>query len=214
MSQCVLAITDSSLTQASTYLAFAWQAGRREHRTVLIMGSPWEHEFDNDRRSAACVHDDCPHKIGSVGGFNPRRVRLEFGAELCRCGCHSSCPVTSERRMAVPVRAWREKCTCPGAEDERVREDRIKAGTPDYIREYRAAFDAVRVRAAGMSREQIRDLYEAELDARGLEIPMGEMLDADVDAIAGNYVTRVRLFGRSAVGFAKLVNLVTREHPR
>jgi hypothetical protein len=116
--------------------------------------------------------------------------------------------------MAVPVRAWREKCTCPGAEDERVREDRIKAGTPDYIREYRAAFDAVRVRAAGMSREQIRDLYEAELDARGLEIPMGEMLDADVDAIAGNYVTRVRLFGRSAVGFAKLVNLVTREHPR
>jgi hypothetical protein len=43
---------------------------------------------------------------------------------------------------------------------------------------------------------------------------MGEMLDADVDAIAGNYVTRVRLFGRSVVGFAKLVNFVTREHPR
>ena len=105
------------------------QAGRRERRTVVIMGGPWEHEFDNGRRSAACVHDDCPHKIGSVGGFNPRRVRLEFGAELCRCGCHSSCPVASERRMAVPVRAWREKCTCPGAEDERVREDRIRAET-------------------------------------------------------------------------------------
>ena len=43
---------------------------------------------------------------------------------------------------------------------------------------------------------------------------MGEMLDAGVDAIAGNYLTRVRLFGRSAVGFAKLVGLVTREHPR
>jgi len=65
-----------------------------------------------------------------------------------------------------------------------------------------------------MSREQIRDLYEAELDARGLEVPMGEMLDADVDAIAGNDLTRVRLVGRSVAGFAKLVGLVTREHPR
>jgi hypothetical protein len=73
---------------------------------------------------------------------------------------------------------------------------------------------AIRAAAAGMSGEQIRDLYEAELDGRGLEVPMGEMLDADVDAIAGNYVTRVRLFGRSVVGFAKLVNFVTREHPR
>jgi hypothetical protein len=40
------------------------------------------------------------------------------------------------------------------------------------------------------------------------------MLDADVDAIAANYLTGVRLCGRSVVGFAKLVGLVTREHPR
>ena len=38
------------------------------------------------------------------------------------------------------------------------------------------AISAVRAAAAGMSREQIRDVYEAELDARGLEIPIGKCL--------------------------------------
>jgi hypothetical protein len=114
----------------------------------------------------------------------------------------------------VSEQIWRQSCTCPGAEDERIRRDRIRAETPDYVREYREAFAAVRARAAGMSREQIKDLYEAELDARGLEVPMGEMLDADVDAIAGNYLTGVRLFGRSLVGLAKLIGLATRNHPR
>jgi hypothetical protein len=65
-------------------------------------------------------HDSCPHLFGIGGGFNPRRLRLESGAGLCGCSCHSSCPVTMPTgRMTVPMATWYQTCTCPGAEPAR-----------------------------------------------------------------------------------------------
>jgi hypothetical protein len=48
------------------------------------------------------------------------------------------------------------------------------------------AAQAVREVAAGKSREQVKDLYLAELRARGLVIPAADFLEAQVDALAGN----------------------------
>jgi len=58
--------------------------------------------------------------------------------------------------------------------------------------------------------EQIKDLYEAELRARGLDIPPEDILDAHVCLITGDYLAAARVFGRSLVGLAKLFNLVNR----
>jgi hypothetical protein len=70
-------------------------------------------------------------------------------------------------------------------------------------RSRKEAFDAARANAPGKSREEVRELYEAELHARGLEIPPEEFLAAEVDAIAGDYRPLMRLMGRKAVNAAK-----------
>ena len=53
------------------------------------MGSAWADENERVPRTVACsrgVHGDCPHLMsGFGGGFNPRRLRLEFGGLLCQC---------------------------------------------------------------------------------------------------------------------------------
>jgi hypothetical protein len=186
------------------------------------MGNPWADANERVPRTPACfrgVHDDCPHLMsGFGGGFNPRRLRLEFGGLLCKCDCHSSCPVTSER-ISVSIRAWRESCACPGAEAERVRHDQAGIGSPDFdfdfdeewarsrqrSRSRREAFQAARAGAAGKTREEVIALYIAELRSRGLKIPEGKALDANVDALTGNYVTGVRLMGRLASDLWKLL---------
>jgi hypothetical protein len=143
---------------------------------------------------------------GFGGGLNPRRLRLEFGAGLCKCKCHSPCPVTS-KRITVSVQAWRESCTCPGAETERIRRDRAGTEFPDFdelwaksrqrSQSRREAFQAVRASAAGKTREEVKALYIAELRSRSLKIPEEEVLDALVDALIGNYVNSVRHMGRT-----------------
>jgi hypothetical protein len=98
------------------------------------MHNPWADEFEREQRSRDCAHgthDDCPHLDGFGGGLNPRRLRLESGAGLCQCQCHSSCPVTS-KRMAVPLATWRESCGCPGAAAERSRQERDGDVYPDF----------------------------------------------------------------------------------
>jgi len=67
------------------------------------------------------------------------------------------------------------------------------------------AMDAVRVRAAGLSREQIKDLYQAELRARGLEVSPDVILDAHVSVIAGDCHPDVRLLGRALADLARLL---------
>lgn len=181
------------------------------------MRNRWADEFERAHRTPACVrgaHDDCPHLYGFGGGLNPRRLRLEFGAGLCKCECHSSCPVTS-RRVTVQVQTWRQSCSCPGAAAERARQDEAGEEFPDFREEMaksqratqlrREAAEAVRARAAGKSREELKDLYTAELRSRGLKIPPEEILDANIDAITGNYLPTFRLLGRSLASLGKLL---------
>jgi hypothetical protein len=138
---------------------------------------------------------------GYGGGPNPRRLRLESGMVLCKCECHSSCPVTG-KRTAVPEEEWRESCTCPGTEEELARRDQADGSSRGYIE----ALDAARARAAGMSREEIKDVYEAELHSRGLELPAEPVIiDACVEAIARYCGREAGLAGRSLASLAKLL---------
>jgi hypothetical protein len=79
-------------------------------------------------RSDACRdrnHDNCAHLMGVGVEVSLWMSRPKFGAMLCECECHSTCPITGSR-MAVPFRAWRESCSCAGAEQERQRLDGVE----------------------------------------------------------------------------------------
>ena len=181
-------------------------------------------EFDHIDKSPACArekHGDCAHAAGPGGGFNPRRLRLELGVGLCPCSCHSSCPVAlSGKRMTVLFRTWRESCTCPGAEQERRRLDETGADLRDFderleerrrrSRSQREAFEAARARAAGKGRDEIREIYIAELSARGLTQPSDTVLDAVVNRIKGNPLPAVRLAAESLVQVGKGIHALSR----
>jgi hypothetical protein len=170
------------------------------------MSDRWA-EFGQVGRSRACTldaHDDCAHFVTTGGGFNLRRLRFEFGAGLCPCTCHASCPVTTRgKRLTVPAAVWRESCTCPGAGQERRRLDEAGVEFPGFgeIREdarrrsraRKEAFESARARAAGKDRDEIREIYVAELTSRGLRAPREDHLDAAVDQITGNPLPAARL---------------------
>jgi len=124
---------------------------------------------------------------------------------LCSCRCHSACPLAG--RLLVSRAIWVGLCECPGtelAEDKFDQAEREAPHFPDFERrlrerqeqrarerqehraDMRAAREATRAAAAGKSRAQIREIYVAELRARGLEVPSDLMLDATADAIARN----------------------------
>jgi hypothetical protein len=167
-------------------------------------------EFDQGHQGPACLrgkHEMCPHFVAMGGGLNRRRLRLEFGAALCRCSCHARCPLAGNRG-AVPFKQWRESCTCPGA--EQMREHMAEVGEPpDWaeIRERaqrrsqsrREAFHATRREAAGRSRAEIRDIYVAELRARSVDPPSEEVLAAIVERIKGNPLPSYKIAGEALV---------------
>lgn len=177
-------------------------------------------EFDETLRAASCArrgHEHCPHVAGLGGGFNPRRLRPEFGAGLCPCSCHASCPVTiPTKRMTVPMKTWYTSCTCRGAEAERQRLDEagievrdfsdVRADVRRQSQARKDAYAAARARAAGRSREQIRDMYVAELQARGLTVPAEPVLDAVVDRINGNPLPAARVLGANLVQLGKTLH--------
>jgi hypothetical protein len=68
------------------------------------------------------------------------------------------------------------------------------------------AFNAVGDRAAGMSREQVKELHKAELRARGLDVLPEAFLDVEVSLIAGDYPAGTGLAGRALGGLVKLLN--------
>ncbi len=154
------------------------------------MGSRQAGNRERVLQSPSCLdgsHEECGHWRGYRVALNLRRLRRDGSAMLCGCGCHSSCPVTSEENT-VGDQAWRQSCTCPGAGAIRDVRDQVeaqpvdfsdfRAGWPRYRREItsrREAFRAAQASAAGMDREQLRDLYVAELRARGLTTPDGEV---------------------------------------
>ncbi len=172
-------------------------------------------------RTVACgrgMHAGCPHIFGAVGGFNLRRLRPEFGVGLCPCDCHAPCPLPGGERVAgwlitVPAQAWLESCTCPGAAAERAHWeaggfgaadlDAVRARHRQRTESVREAFNAAKAQSARKSREEITELYVAELSARNLEIPAPEVLDANIAALAGNPLPSVRLMGRAAVELIK-----------
>lgn len=187
------------------------------------MSDRWA-EFGQVGKSQACrsdAHGDCAHFVTVGGGFNPRRLRLEFGAGLCPCTCHSSCPVaTSGKRLTVSPRAWRESCTCPGAEQERRRLDEAGVEFPEFGEMWddarrrtgvrKEAFESARARAAGKSRDEIRRIYVAELTARGLKIPREDLLDAAVERITGNPLPAARLAVEGLAQMGKALHELSR----
>jgi hypothetical protein len=63
----------------------------------------------------------------------------------------------------------------------------------------------MRAGAAGRSREQVKDLYTAELHARGLEVPPEILLDAEVMLLTGDYPRDVGIASRALAGLIKLL---------
>jgi hypothetical protein len=142
---------------------------------------------DYEDQAPACVrgqHENCPHLNGYGSALNLRRLRFEAGALLCKCGCHSSCP-RADKRAGVLEQTWRESCTCPGAEDERPRREPAAVQAQSPPQPLHEVGRAVRAKAAGQSQEQIKDLFKAELRARGLRIPREEVLNVMVKVITG-----------------------------
>jgi hypothetical protein len=182
------------------------------------MGNGHYDEFRQLHRTPSCAagkHGDCPHEFGFGAGLNPFRRRLEAGVGVCSCECHASCPVTpADGRMTVTGPAWRESCSCPGAESERIRLNEAGIDFPDLgamwaesrrrRQSRQEAIQAVRAQVAGKTPEEIRNLYIAELDSRGLAVPSEEILDANVAAFTGNYASSARILGRLAIDAVRL----------
>ncbi len=175
-------------------------------------------EFRESLRTSSCTrgkHQDCSHISGMGGGFNPRRLRPEFGAGLCPCACHASYPVIlTAKRLTVPMKTWDTSCTCPGAQQERHRLAEAGIEMRDFAeiredahRQSRArkeAYGAARARAAGKSRDEIRDIYLAERRARDLNVPSDRVLDAIVERITtGNPLPAARIAGEGLVLMGK-----------
>ena len=68
------------------------------------------------------------------------------------------------------------------------------------------AFRAAHDRAAGRSREEVRDIYVAELRSRGLAMPSDSALDAAVESIMGNPLPSARLMGEGLIETGKLLH--------
>jgi hypothetical protein len=181
--------------------------------------------FRESLRTPACAreeHQDCPHLSGMGGGFNPRRLRPEFGAGLCPCVCHCSCPVTiTTSRLTVPMKTWHTSCTCPGAEPERQRLadhgieirdfSEMREDAQRLARARKEAYEAARAHAAGKSREEIREIYLAERRARGLPVPSDRILDAVVERImTGNPLPAARIAGEGLVRMGKSLHEISK----
>jgi hypothetical protein len=177
-------------------------------------------EFRDLTTTFWCVceqHQDCPHYFTAGVGFSLRRLRPEFDAILCQCSCHASCPVAvTTRQVTVPVKDWYASCTCPGAGRTRQTFDQ-HGGVPDFdqarerARARQEAYQAARARAPGKSRDDIKEIYLAELDTRGMKAPAGQVLDAIAARIEGNPLPAVRLLADGLVQAGKSFYKVVRQ---
>jgi hypothetical protein len=101
---------------------------------------------------------------------------------------------------------WQQLCACPGTDARREWKDdpdepvpgfkEFRAGREREWRErkeaHRQAFRAAQAVADGKTRDQVRDLYVAELRARGLDEPGDAITDATVDLLTGHSVAASR----------------------
>ena len=108
----------------------------------------------------------------------------------------------------------------PGAEQERRRLDEAGVEFPDLgkmredarrrSRASKEAFESARARAAGKGRDEIREIYLAELNARGLKVPREDLLDAVVDRITGNPLPAARLAVEGLAQMGKALHELSR----
>jgi hypothetical protein len=155
---------------------------------------PWSRSCTGDR------HGDCGHLLSVARSWGIRPAVL-----LCLCTCHSECPLADGLPL-VTREVWPAQCVCPGADlaaaklDEAEREEvpdfaefewqrqdrRARSARESQQRRTarREAFEATRAASAGKNRAAIREIYMAELRARGLTIPSDLVLDATADAVA------------------------------
>lgn len=182
------------------------------------MGSRQAGNGERVLQGQACLegmHEECGHWRGSRSARNPRRLRRERFAILCGCDCHSSCPVTNENNTVDDL-AWRQSCTCPAAEAvRRMLDEAVKLpfGVRDFAEKWaesrhefksrREAFKAAQASAADQDREQLKDLYVAELRSRGRKIPADDALDAAIAAHMDSYPTGARFVGREVLSLGK-----------
>lgn len=150
-------------------------------------------------RSRACAgsaHQVCGHVSFAIPPRPGRR--RESTIVLCRCSCHRACPL-ARRKGDVPGTVWQLRCSCPGAEDARTSQGDPGEALPtgdEYRETYKSelrlrsearkeTFKATRAAVSGKTRDEVRDLYIAELVARGLEIPREPLLEANIDMLCG-----------------------------
>jgi len=119
--------------------------------------------------------------------------------------------------MPVPLTVWQQLCECPGAGKERSwKEDRdepwpgAKQSRGKRRREWqereearKEAFEAARATADGKTRDEVRDLYVAELRTRGLDVPLGPLLEATVDTLTGHPARALFETGKGIASFIK-----------
>jgi hypothetical protein len=152
---------------------------------------------DRSRACAGDVHQACGH-VAFASPPVPGH-RAESTIMLCRCSCHRACAL-GRRTETIAATVWQRCCTCPGAEHERTSHADPGHGLPGFeefwaawktesrqrSEAHKEAFEAARSVASGMTGDEIRDLYIAELRARGLEIPSEPLLAAAVDVLSGH----------------------------
>jgi hypothetical protein len=77
-------------------------------------------------------------------------------------------------------------------------------------RAYREASQAAHARTAGKGRDEIREIYIAELKARGLTRPNDTVLDAIVDRMSGNPLPAARVAAEGLVQMGKGIHKLSR----
>lgn len=158
---------------------------------------PGYDQGDWSRACAGDAHQECGHvAMGTRRRVSP--ARLQSTIVLCRCSCHAACPLAG--RTPVSLTVWQQLCPCPGGERQRAwkedpdepwpgakeaweRQERRSRARREARKE---AFEAAREAAPGKSREEIKDLYVAELWSRGQDVPPGPLLEAEIDALTGH----------------------------
>jgi hypothetical protein len=157
--------------------------------------------FDSLGRSRACA-DEAHQRCGHVSMATRRLAsprRLESTIALCRCACHAAC-LLADRMPTVSLTVWQALCECPGAEKQRAwKEDpdepwpgakeaweREQRRSQERSEAYKQARQATHEVARGKSRDEVRDLFIAELQARDQEIPPELFLEAHIDLLTGH----------------------------
>ncbi|HTZ92568.1 MAG TPA: hypothetical protein VMB74_09250, partial [Streptosporangiaceae bacterium] len=132
------------------------------------------------------------------------------------------CPVIlTAKRLTVPIKTWDSSCTCPGAQQERQRLAEAGIEIRDFadIREdarrlsraRREAYEAARARAAGKTRDEIRDIYLAERSVRDLNVPSDRVLEAVVERVAtGNPIPAAKIAGEGLVRMGKALHGISK----